>query len=91
MEASPYYAGNSNVVNWAVDHELGFPPASRPVRAPSMINTSPQISTSFEAAWVPRGYAVMHVEGLGSGRLAKAARPPAAATRRSARRPWSTG
>jgi len=67
MEASPYYAGNSNVVNWAVDHELGFPPATRPVRSPMVFNTSPTISTSFESTWVPRGFAVLHVEGLGSG------------------------
>ena len=68
MEASPYYAGDVDVVNWAVDHELGFPPATRPVRAPTVRNTSPTISTSFENAWVPRGFAVMHVEGLGSGK-----------------------
>jgi X-Pro dipeptidyl-peptidase len=67
MEASPYYAGNANVVNWAVDHEIGFPPATRPVTAPNIRNTSPTISTAHESNWVPRGFAVVHTEGLGSG------------------------
>jgi predicted acyl esterase len=67
MEASPYYAGSVNVLNWSVDHELGFPPADRTVRSPSIRNTSPTISTTFESFWVPRGFAVMHVEGTGTG------------------------
>src|SRR3954451_16564788 len=29
FEDSPYYAGSPDVVNWAVDHELGVPPATR--------------------------------------------------------------
>jgi predicted acyl esterase len=66
-ETSPYYGGDVPVVNWAVDHELGFPPATRPVASPTFFNTSPVISTSFENAWVPRGFAVVHAEGLGSG------------------------
>ena len=33
FEDSPYYAGGANVINWAVDHELGVPPATR-IRAP---------------------------------------------------------
>lgn len=68
MEASPYYAGSVNVVNWSVNHEIGFPPADREVRSPSIRNTSPTISTTFEAFWVPRGFAVMHVEGTGTGK-----------------------
>ena len=31
FEDSPYYAGTApDYSNWAVDHELGFPPSSRP-------------------------------------------------------------
>ena len=67
MEASPYYAGSVNVVNWAVDHEIGFPPAMRAVTAPNIRNTSPTISTAHESTWVPRGFAVVHTEGVGSG------------------------
>ena len=45
-EDSPYYAGGADVTNWAVDHEIGAPPASR-IRAPDFTagNTSPTIST----------------------------------------------
>ena len=32
-EDSPYYAGGTDVTNWAVDHEIGVPPASTPARA----------------------------------------------------------
>src|SRR5829696_6644356 len=41
-EDSPYYAGGADVTNWAVDHEIGAPPASR-LRAPDFNsgNTSP--------------------------------------------------
>ena len=41
-EDSPYYAGGADVTNWAVDHEIGVPPATRP-RAPFFTagNTSP--------------------------------------------------
>ncbi|QEO13970.1 Xaa-Pro dipeptidyl-peptidase [Agromyces intestinalis] len=68
MEMSPYYAGGSNVGNWAVDHELGDPPTSKPgFAAPAAPRTSPKISSSFESTWVPRGFAVVHAESLGSG------------------------
>ena len=63
MEVSPYYGGSVNVVNWAVDHEIGFPPATRVVRAPNVTNTSPQISTAHEATWVPRGFADPRTDG----------------------------
>ena len=33
FEDSPYYAGGADVTNWAVDHELGAPPASAHPRA----------------------------------------------------------
>ncbi|HXV96418.1 MAG TPA: Xaa-Pro dipeptidyl-peptidase [Gaiellaceae bacterium] len=67
LEVSPYYGGNVDVVNWAVDHELGQPPATRPVTAPDFRNTSPIISNSHVSTWVPRGFAVVHAEGTGTG------------------------
>jgi X-Pro dipeptidyl-peptidase len=67
LEVSPYYGGNVDVVNWAVDHELGQPPASRPVTAPDFSDTSPIISNSHASTWVPRGFAVVHAEGTGTG------------------------
>ncbi|MET4156874.1 Xaa-Pro dipeptidyl-peptidase [Agromyces sp. PvR057] len=69
MEMSPYYAGGTAVTNWGVDHEIGDPPAEKegwPAYSPTN-RTSPRISGSLENAWVPRGYAVVHAEGLGSG------------------------
>ena len=67
-EDSPYYAGGADITNWAVDHEIGAPPASR-LRAPDFNsgNTSPTISTIYESTWVPRGFAVVHSESPGSG------------------------
>ena len=67
-EDSPYYAGGGDVTNWAVDHEIGQPPAGRP-RAPYFAagNTSPVIHTRYESTWVPRGFAVVHSESPGTG------------------------
>jgi predicted acyl esterase len=67
-EDSPYYAGSANVRNWMVDHEIGFPPASRE-RAPDFNarTTSPTISTIYESTWLPRGFAVVHSESPGTG------------------------
>jgi X-Pro dipeptidyl-peptidase len=67
-EDSPYYAGGADITNWAVDHEVGVPPATRP-RAPFFTAdiTSPTISTIYESTWVPRGFAVVHSESPGSG------------------------
>jgi X-Pro dipeptidyl-peptidase len=67
MEVSPYYGGNVDVVNWSVDHEIGQPPTFRPVTAPDFRDTSPIISNSHTANWVPRGFAVVHAEGTGTG------------------------
>ncbi|HEU4450119.1 MAG TPA: Xaa-Pro dipeptidyl-peptidase [Gaiellaceae bacterium] len=67
MEVSPYYGGSVDVVNWDVDHELGEPPATRPVTAPVFRDTSPIISNSHVSTWVPRGFAVVHAEGTGTG------------------------
>ena len=69
MEMSPYYAGGTQVTNWGVDHEIGAPPTEKdawPAYTPTN-RTSPRISGSLENTWVPRGYAVVHAEGLGSG------------------------
>ncbi|GAA1825064.1 Xaa-Pro dipeptidyl-peptidase [Agromyces salentinus] len=69
MEMSPYYAGGTSVTNWGVDHEIGAPPTEKeawPAYVPTN-RTSPRISGSLENTWVPRGYAVVHAEGLGSG------------------------
>jgi hypothetical protein len=64
FEDSPYYAGTApQYSNWAVDHELGSPPGSRPTTPFwTARNTSPTISTSFESTWVPRGFGVVHAE-----------------------------
>jgi predicted acyl esterase len=69
FEDSPYYAGTApQYSNWGVDHELGMPPATRPL-APfwAATNTSPTISTRYESTWVPRGFAVVHAESPGTG------------------------
>ncbi|WP_022890496.1 Xaa-Pro dipeptidyl-peptidase [Agromyces italicus] len=69
MELSPYYAGGTQVTNWSVDHEIGDPPSEKepwPAYVPRN-RTSPTISRSLESTWVPRGYAVVHAEGFGSG------------------------
>lgn len=69
MEMSPYYAGGTAVTNWGVDHEIGAPPSDKaawPAYTPTN-RTSPRISGSLESTWVPRGFAVVHAEGLGSG------------------------
>jgi X-Pro dipeptidyl-peptidase len=67
MEVSPYYGGSVDVVNWNVDHEIGEPPTTRPRTAPVFRNTSPIISNSHVSTWVPRGFAVVHAEGTGTG------------------------
>jgi predicted acyl esterase len=68
FEDSPYYAGLGPSENWAVDHELGFPPASH-TEEPYFTarNTSPIISTIYESTWLPRGFAVVHAESPGTG------------------------
>ena len=69
FEDSPYYAGTApQYSNWAVDHELGSPPPSRPATPYWLArNTSPTISTIYESTWVPRGFAVVHAESPGTG------------------------
>ena len=68
FEASPYYAGTGEASNWPVDHELGFPPAGRaPQEWFAGSFRSPTISTSHEATWLQRGFAVVHAETAGTG------------------------
>jgi predicted acyl esterase len=69
FEDSPYYAGTApEYSNWAVDHPLGMPPASRPATPYwTARNTSPTISTIYESTWVPRGFGVVHAESPGTG------------------------
>ncbi|MEA2676428.1 MAG: X-Pro dipeptidyl-peptidase [Chloroflexota bacterium] len=68
LEVSPYYAGTAvEANNWSVDHEIGDPPDSRlPAVAYYKPNTG-SISTAQESTWVPRGFAVMHAESVGTG------------------------
>src|SRR3954463_3287304 len=59
-EDSPYYANTApNYSNWNVDHELGAQPPAREF-APfwASRDTSPTISSIYEAQWLPRGFAV---------------------------------
>src|SRR3954451_1047232 len=68
FEDSPYYANLGPSRNWAVDHELGSPPASRASEPYfTAANTLNQISTIYESTWLPRGYAVVHAESPGTG------------------------
>jgi X-Pro dipeptidyl-peptidase len=67
FEVSPYYGGFVDVVNWNVDHEIGEPPTTRPVAEPVFFDTSPIISERHNSTWVPRGFAVVHAEGTGTG------------------------
>jgi predicted acyl esterase len=68
FEASPYFANLGPNANWSVDHEVGFPPATRPAQTPFTIrNTSPIISNDFNTTWLPRGFAVVHADSLGTG------------------------
>ena len=68
LEASPYYANLGPNSNWSVDLEIGAQPPTRPFQ-PNFAtkNTSPKIATTFESAWLPRGFAVMHAENPGTG------------------------
>ncbi len=76
-EASPYYAGGNDVANHDVHHELyapsrpgqGWPHASdwgRQSQKRSEVGPS-VISDDYNSTWVPRGFAVVHAESVGSG------------------------
>ena len=68
MEASPYFANLGPNSNWTVDLEIGQQPPTR-IFQPDFAtkNTSPKISTDYEAQWLPRGFAVVHAENPGTG------------------------
>jgi X-Pro dipeptidyl-peptidase len=68
LEVSPYYAGTAvEANNWSVDHEIGDPPDSRLPAIATLRPPTTQISTAQESTWVPRGFAVMHAESVGTG------------------------
>ena len=90
MEVSPYYAGSAPVVNWSVDHELGSPPASRPVSVPRIRSTSPTISTTFESCGCHAGSPSCTSRAWAAA-CPRDARPPAGPMRRRPPRPSSTG
>ena len=76
-EASPYYAGGNPITNHNVDHELYAP--TRPGQGwPGAKQWGDSDRTSRDAGpgvvsnrhvstWVPRGFAVVHAESIGSG------------------------
>ncbi len=70
LEESPYYAGlgPDAQMDWPVNHELGFPPTSKPwVTGWAASYVSPKITTIYESTWLPRGFAVAHAESPGTG------------------------
>ncbi len=68
MEASPYYANLGPNSNWSVDVEIGAQPPPRPFQPDfATKSTSPKITNTFEAQWLPRGFAVVHAENPGTG------------------------
>jgi X-Pro dipeptidyl-peptidase len=68
--SSPYYAGTARgQVNWNVQQELGADPAPRGrMNNPAYNGTRTRISNALVNEWVPRGFAVVHSEALGTGR-----------------------
>ncbi|HET7351065.1 MAG TPA: Xaa-Pro dipeptidyl-peptidase [Marmoricola sp.] len=77
-EASPYYAGGNEVFNHDVHHELyaptrpgqGWPGAKawgRQEQARRDVGPG-VVSSRYLSTWVPRGFAVVHAESIGSGK-----------------------
>jgi predicted acyl esterase len=70
-ESSPYYAGTASTSSqyfWNVHHELGAPPPPR--TSPPDINYQSgrtSVSNSEVNTWVPRGFAVVHSDSVGTG------------------------
>jgi X-Pro dipeptidyl-peptidase len=70
FESSPYFSGTAGVdpgYFWKVRQAVGGPPPARGPAPPVQARTSPEISKSQVEAWVPRGFAVVHSEALGTG------------------------
>lgn len=70
-ETSPYYAGGSSTARqyfWDVRHELGQTPPPR-TSPPSILHRPDRtaVSTSLVSTWVPRGFAVVHSDSVGTG------------------------
>jgi predicted acyl esterase len=70
-ESSPYYAGTASTASqyfWNVNHELGATPLPR-TSPPDITYQAGRtsISTSEVNTWVPRGFAVVHSDSVGTG------------------------
>ncbi len=69
-ESSPYFAGTAGDLGtfWNVEHPLGITPPPR-VPQPELpfAPVRPRIARSEVNTWVPRGFAVVHSEALGTG------------------------
>lgn len=68
--SSPYYAGTARgQVNWDVNQELNAEPQPRGhMASPAYQANRTRISNALVNEWVPRGFAVVHSEALGTGR-----------------------
>jgi X-Pro dipeptidyl-peptidase len=68
--SSPYFANTAaDFVGWDVKHELGQEPPKRgPMPSPAYQGDRTRISNQLVNTWVPRGFAVVHSEGSGTGR-----------------------
>ena len=70
-ETSPYYAGTASTQSqyfWNINVELGVqpPPRTSPPAIPFQANRT-SISNSEVNNWVPRGFAVVHSDSVGTG------------------------
>lgn len=70
-ETSPYYAGFASTRSqyfWDVNHELGEepPPRLSPPPIPHRDGRT-SVSSSHISTWVPRGFAVVHSDSVGTG------------------------
>jgi X-Pro dipeptidyl-peptidase len=70
-ETSPYYAGTAPIdeILWDVNQELYTepPPRGPQPHVPHQRDRGDRISNAHVAAWVPRGFAVVHSEAPGTG------------------------
>lgn len=69
-ESSPYFAGTGNGpgINWDVKQEVGAEPPARTWHPDIGFDPNrTRISNDLVAAWVPRGFAVVHSEAPGTG------------------------
>jgi X-Pro dipeptidyl-peptidase len=69
-ESSPYFAGTSGDRKflWDVKQEVGEPPPPRTSQPPIEFRPDRErVSNSLVAAWVPRGFAVVHSDAPGTG------------------------